>query len=165
MKSNETYNTFHGPLSQELIDGRYWSPAQICHANQSNENLHKFDSGLCQNHVVAFYQVGCIDYSRNIPGLKQRKIHKQGNHAMKSQFWNPQIRSRVSTSLTANRSHLPLSVIGEGFPKPISIIKIRQLNPPLLCWQWLSPIKTPPKNDKLSPIPYYPYYHRRYCQA
>ena len=26
-----------GPLSQEWIDGRYWSPDLACHANQSNE--------------------------------------------------------------------------------------------------------------------------------
>ena len=88
-KSNGTYNIFHGPLSQEWIDGRYWSPALICPANQSNENLHNFDSGLYWNHVATSYQVGCIDKSCNIPGLKQRNIPEQGNPSVKSQFWNP----------------------------------------------------------------------------
>ena len=37
VKNNGTYNTFHGPLSHELIDERYYSPALICQANQSNE--------------------------------------------------------------------------------------------------------------------------------
>ena len=77
VKNNGTYNTFHGPLSQEWIDERYWSLALICHANQSNENLHNFDSGLYWNDVAASYQVGCIDKSRNIPSLKQRNIHEQ----------------------------------------------------------------------------------------
>ena len=36
VKNNGTYNTLHGPLSQEWIDGRCWSPALICHANQSS---------------------------------------------------------------------------------------------------------------------------------
>ena len=74
-----TYNTFHGPLSQEWIDERYWSPALTFHANQSNEYLHNFDSGLYWNHLATSYQVGCIDKSRNIPGLKQRNINEQGN--------------------------------------------------------------------------------------
>ena len=52
--------------------------------------------------MAASYQVGCIDKSRNIPGLKQRNIHKQGNPSVKSQFWNPQTRSRVGTLPKAN---------------------------------------------------------------
>ena len=86
VKNNGTYNTFHGPLSQEWIDGRYWSPTLIYHPNQGNEYLHNFDSGLYWNHVATSYQVGCIDKSRNIPGLKQRNIHEQENLSMKSQF-------------------------------------------------------------------------------
>ena len=70
VKNNGTYNTFHEPLSQEWIDERYWSLALICHANQNNENLHNFDSELYWNDVAASYPVGCIDKSRNIPGLK-----------------------------------------------------------------------------------------------
>ena len=31
------YNTFHGQIYQEWIDGRYQSPALICQANHSNE--------------------------------------------------------------------------------------------------------------------------------
>ena len=80
VKNNGTYNTFHGPLSQEWIDGRYWSPALICHANQSNEYLHNFDSGLYWNHVATSYQEGCIDKS----GLKQRNTHEQGNQTRSS---------------------------------------------------------------------------------
>ena len=80
VKNNGTYNTFHGPLSQEWIDGRYWSPALICHANQSNENLHNFDSGLYWNHVATSYQEGCIDKS----GLKQHNTHEQGNQTRSS---------------------------------------------------------------------------------
>ena len=106
VKNNGTYNTCHGPLSQKWIDGRYWSLALICHANQSNENLHNFDPGLYWNYMAASYQVGCIDKSRNIPGLKQRNIHEQGNPSVKSQFWNPQTHSRVGTSPKANWSHL-----------------------------------------------------------
>ena len=79
VKTNGTYNTFHGPLSQECIDGRYWSPALICHANQSSEYLHNFDSRLYWNHVATSYQIGCIDKSRSIPGLKKRNIHEQAN--------------------------------------------------------------------------------------
>ena len=37
VKNNGTYNTFHGQLSQEWTDGRYWSSVLISHANQSNE--------------------------------------------------------------------------------------------------------------------------------
>ena len=76
VKDNGTDNTFHGPLSQEWIDGRYWSLTLIFHANQSNEYLHNFDSGLYWNHVATSYQVGCIDKSHNISGLKHRNIHK-----------------------------------------------------------------------------------------
>ena len=36
-KNNETYSTFHGPLSQEWINGRYWSSAVTRYANQRNE--------------------------------------------------------------------------------------------------------------------------------
>ena len=39
------------------------------------------------NHVATFYQVGCIDKSRIIPGLKQRNRHKetpQWNHNSES---------------------------------------------------------------------------------
>ena len=86
VKNNGTYNTFHGLLFQEWMDGRYWSPALICHGNQNNEYLHNFHSGLDWNHVVTCYQVGCIDKSRNMPGLKQRNIREQGNPSMKSQF-------------------------------------------------------------------------------
>ena len=98
VKNNGTYNTFHGPLSQEWIDGRYWSPVLICHANQSNEYLHNFESGLYWNHVATSYQVGCIEKSRNIPSLEEHKMQEQGNPLMKSQFWNPQTRSTVGTS-------------------------------------------------------------------
>ena len=48
VKTNGTYNTFPGTLSQECIDGRYWSPALMCHANQSNE------------HYITLIQ-GCIE--------------------------------------------------------------------------------------------------------
>ena len=82
-------------------------PTLICHANQSNENLPNFDSGLHGNHVATSYQIGCIDKPRNIPGLKQHNIHEQGNASVKSQFWNPQTCSRVDTSPKANQSHLP----------------------------------------------------------
>ena len=82
-KNNGTYNTFHGPLPQECIGGRYWSSTLICYASQSNENLHNFDSGLYWNHVATSYQVGCIDKSGNIPGLKQCNIHEQGNPSLK----------------------------------------------------------------------------------
>ena len=107
VKNNGTYNTFHGPLSQEWIDGRYWSSTLICHANQSNEYLHNFDSGLDWDDVATSYQVDCIDKSGNTPGLKQRNADEQGNPSMKSQLWNPQLRSRVGTSPKANRSYLP----------------------------------------------------------
>ena len=36
-KNSGTYNDTHGPLSKEWIDGRYWSPALIFHANKGNE--------------------------------------------------------------------------------------------------------------------------------
>ena len=103
VKNNGTYNTFRGSLSQEWIDGRQWSPALICHANQGNEYVRNFDS----NHVTTSYQVGCIDKSRNIPGLKQRNIHKQGIPSVDLQFWNPQTQSRVGNLTKANQSHLP----------------------------------------------------------
>ena len=48
VKNNGTYNTFHWPLSQEQIDGRYWSHAAIGHANQSNEYCN-FDPELYWN--------------------------------------------------------------------------------------------------------------------
>ena len=48
-----------------------------------------------------------LDKSRNIPALKQPNIHEQKNPSMKSQFWNPQTRSRVGISPNANGSHLP----------------------------------------------------------
>ena len=77
VKNNGTYKTFHRPLSQEWIDGRYWFTALICHGNQSNEYLHNFDSGLYWNHVTTSCQIGCIDKSHNIPGLKQCILHEQ----------------------------------------------------------------------------------------
>ena len=33
VKNNGAYNTFQGPLSQEWIDERYWSPGLICYVN------------------------------------------------------------------------------------------------------------------------------------
>ena len=36
------------------------------------------------NHVATSYLVGCIDKSRNIPGLKPGSIHEQGNPSVKS---------------------------------------------------------------------------------
>ena len=36
-KNNWKYNSFHGPLFYAWIDGRYPSPTQPCHVNQSNE--------------------------------------------------------------------------------------------------------------------------------
>ena len=107
VKSNGTYNTFHGPLSQEWIDEIYWSSALICHANQSNEYLHNFDSGLYWDDVATSYQEDSIGKSGNTPGLKQRNIEEQGNPSMKSELWNPQLRSRVGNSPKANRSYLP----------------------------------------------------------
>ena len=101
VKNNGTYNTFHGPLSQEWIDERYWSSTLICHANPSNEYLHNFGD------VATSYQVDCIDKSGNTPGLKQRNVDEQGNPSIKSQLWNPQLRSRVGTSPKVNRSYLP----------------------------------------------------------
>ena len=83
VKSNEEYNTFHGPLFLEWIDGRYWSPKLICHAN----------SGLYWNHVTTSYLVGCIDMFCNISGLKQ------------SELQNPLTRSRVGTSLRFSEGH------------------------------------------------------------
>ena len=107
VKNNGTYNTFHGLLSQEWMDGRYWSSALICHGNQNDEYLHNFDSGLYWNHVATCYQVGCIGKSRNIPDLKQSNIREQGNPSMKSQFWDPQTHSRIGTSPKTNWSYLP----------------------------------------------------------
>ena len=104
VKNNWTYNNFHGLISQEWIDGRYWSPTLICHANQSNGYLHNIISELYWSHVVTSYKVDCIDNYRNIPDLKQRNIHEQGNPAMISQFWNLQTPSRVGTSPKANPS-------------------------------------------------------------
>ena len=94
-------------------DERCWSPALICHANQSNENLHNFASGLYWNHVAAFYQVGCIDKSRNKQCIKQRNIHEQGNPSVKSQFWNLQTCTRVGTSPKA--THLFYAAEGSGY--------------------------------------------------
>ena len=50
--------------------------------------------------LKSFYNilsVGCIDKSRNIPGLKQRNIQEHKNPSMKSEPWNPHTPSRVGT--------------------------------------------------------------------
>ena len=122
----EHFKTFYGPLSQEWIDRRYWSPALICHANQSNEYYITLIQVCIE---IISQQLGCIGKSRNIPGLKQRNLHEERNPSMKSQVWNPQTCSRVDTSPKANRSHLPYSIIAQGFLKPIGVTVIRQLNP------------------------------------
>ena len=103
---NWTYNTFHGPPSLEWIDRRYSFPALTYNVNQSNECYKTFGSGLQGNHVTSFH-VGCIDKTRNIPDIKQRNILDKRHPSMKSQLWNPQIRSRVGNLLKVYRSHLP----------------------------------------------------------
>ena len=37
VKNNEAHKAFHGPLSKEWLNRRYWSPALRCHVDQSNE--------------------------------------------------------------------------------------------------------------------------------
>ena len=37
IKNNGIYNTYQGPLSQEWIEGRYWSSTLTSNVNQSNE--------------------------------------------------------------------------------------------------------------------------------
>ena len=75
-----SWTTF--PLSQNWIEWRYWSPALICHTNQSNE----YYLTLIQGCVEITYRVGCIDKSCNILGIKQRNIRDQRNPSMKSQL-------------------------------------------------------------------------------
>ena len=112
VKNNWTFNTFHGPLLQEWIDGRYWSPALICHANENNEYLRNFDSGLYWKNIAASYQVVCIDKSHNIPGLKQRNIHEQGYPSMKSQFYShtiieDSIRHNIAQMTSTSKAYIP----------------------------------------------------------
>ena len=109
-KKKWTYNTFRGPLSQGWIDGRYWSSALICHANQSNGYYIILIQGLYWNHVTKSYQVGCIDKSRNIPGLKQHNIHGQTNPTNEITTLESSDMVQVGTSPKANRSDLSYSV-------------------------------------------------------
>ena len=55
----------------------------ITHKHVMLSNVMRIYTTLIQgcywNHVATSYQVGCIGKSRNIPGLKQRNIHEQGN--------------------------------------------------------------------------------------
>ena len=41
--------------------------------------VHNFDSGLYEHQVATSYQLGYIDQSCNIPGLKQLNILEQKN--------------------------------------------------------------------------------------
>ena len=72
-KHNGTYYAFHGPLSQEWIDGRFWSVAVIFYANQSNDYYTTLMESFIE--IMSQYQVVCIAKIRSITGLKQRKIH------------------------------------------------------------------------------------------
>ena len=77
-------------------------PSSDMSCYQKQKTLHNFDSWLCQQQVATLYKVACIDQNRNIPGLKQLSILEQKNPSMKFHLGNPQICSRMETSLKIN---------------------------------------------------------------